>query len=295
VRKGELSANQLAVVFLLPPFLIYAIFVFYPIGNIFYLSFHSWDLMSPIKFIGWKNYENALLKDPLVWKAIKNSIYFLLISLASQVPSALLLALGLHKLLRWKSIYQTIILIPWMLSLVAVGLIWCWIFSPLYGLLNQLLTKIGLEEFTRSWLTDAGTALPLVTLTGSWKATGYWAIFFLAALLRIPESLWDAAKIDGCSSLQQFFHVTLPLLKSVTTVVFTLIIIGALRTFDLIYTMTAGGPYNRTLVMSVYLYYQGFRFMQFGYGSTMAVLLFVIVFVISISYLKFARKAKFEY
>jgi multiple sugar transport system permease protein len=264
--------------FILPTLLYFCIFVAFPVVFSFYLSFHSWNPLSDERrFVGLENYAELLRSESFV-RSVANTITFTAGVIALTIVFSLLLATGLNQGLRGTAAFRGIFYSPVVTSFVATGLVWLWLLDPGYGVVNYLLGLVGLPK--PGWASDPRWAMPTVVLTFAWREIGYFTIVYLAGLQGIPETLKEAARIDGATTWQVFRHVTLPLLMPTTLFVAVLGVIRATQfSFGLIYVMTGGGPVDATNVIVLYLYQQAFEFFRMGYASAVAYVLFVVVFV----------------
>lgn len=275
------------MVFLSPALLFLGIFLFYPIIYLFYLSFTRGSFTTTgVHWVGLANYLR-LLTDADFWQVMGNTAYFVM---ATVLPS-LIIPLGLAVLLNQKipgrDILRTAYFLPSVTSLVAVGLGFRWIFQTA-GPLNNLLSFVGLEAIP--WLSSPVWAMPVLILLSIWKQLGLNLVVFLAGLQTIPLSRYEAAELDGASSLAKFWHITLPglqptlLFATVTTVIFTL------RSFEQVYIVTGGGPLNSTNILVYYIYEQAFSRFEFGYGAAGAMILLLLAFVLVYLQLKLGNK-----
>ena len=262
-------------IFVLPAFLIYTVFVLIPIGYNVYVSFLQTDLMSPSKFVGARNYVN-LMNDGIFKTALKNNILMVVGSLIAHLPLALLFGNILFQKIKGSHFFQTIFFLPCILCGVAVGLTWTFIYNSEFGLLNKFLEVIGLGNLTQIWLADKNLALLCIIVVVMWQFVGYHMIIQLAAMKNIPESYYEAAKIDGASKWVQFKSITFPLIKPILKVDAVLIITGSLKYYDLVAVMTKGGPNHATELMSTYMFYQGFRTLKYGYSAAIGVILLIL-------------------
>ncbi len=258
-----------------PTFLILFVFGFYPIVYNFIMSLYRTDLMSPSVLIGLKNYE-VLFRDPVFLQSIKNNILLVIGSLIAHLLLGLFLANILFSRLKGSSFFQSVFFLPSVVTGVAVGLTWTFMYNSRFGLLNSVLQTLQLEQFKHQWLSDKDTAMLAIVFTVMWQYVGYHVVIQLAAMKNIPGELYEAAALDGASKWRQFTHITLPLIKPVLKVDAILIITGSLKYFDLVYVMTRGGPNHATEVLSTYLYYQGFRTLKYGYASAIGNILLLL-------------------
>ena len=264
-------------------------FTLIPVIASFAFSFTAWQITAPPKWIGLSNYEE-LFQDPLMFKSLYNTLYLALFGVPLNLLVGLLIALIMNQEIMGIGIFRTIWYLPSVLSSVAVAVLWLWILNPAYGLVNSVLGIVGIQG--PGWLTDPTWAKPAVILMGLWGVGGN-MIIYLAGLKGIPQHLYEAAKLDGASTLQQFFHVTLPLLSP--SIFFNLVtnIIGALQVFVSIAALTmgsaaaggvghAGGVNDSLLVFMLYLYREGFSLFRMGYASALAWFLAAIIMVLTL-------------
>ena len=270
-----LGNKKSIAVFVLPAFLIYAVFVLVPIGYNVYVSFLQTDLMSPSKFVGFKNYVN-LFRDSTFTGALRNNILMVIGSLIAHLPLALLFGNILFQKIKGSHFFQTVFFLPSVICGVAVGLTWTFVYNSEFGLLNKFLEVIGLESLQHVWLSDKNLALFCIIVVVMWQFVGYHMIIQLAAMKNIPSSYYEAAEIDGASKWVQFKSITFPLIKPILKVDAVLIITGSLKYYDLVAVMTGGGPNHATELMSTYMFYQGFRTLKYGYSAAIGVILLVL-------------------
>jgi multiple sugar transport system permease protein len=279
--------------FLAPALGTLLIFFFLPVAAAFLMSFTDFDIYSigslkRARFIAFQNYQH-LLSDPLFWKALKNTCYFVIIGCPLTIGIALMAAIGLNsRILRFKSIFRLTFFMPVVTTLVAVAVVWRYLYHPRFGAVNYILSIIGLGPI--DWLGDPHWAMPALIILAVWKNFGYHMMIFLAGLQTIPEHLYEAARIDGAGWWRQFRHVTVPQLAPTIFFVTIIAIIGYFQFFAEPYVMTDGGPINSTLSIVLYLYQQGFRWWSMGYASAIALALFVIVFCVALFQMVVRRK-----
>lgn len=262
-------------VFVLPAFLIYAVFSLVPIFYNIYISLFQTDLMSPGKFVGLKNYIN-LFKDATFLTSLRNNILMVIGSLAAHLPLALFFGNILFQKIRGSHFFQTVFFLPSVICGVAVGLMWSFIYNSEFGLLNKMLEVIGLGDLQQAWLSKPNIALFCIIVVVMWQFVGYHMIIQIAAMKNIPSSLYEAAEIDGASKWVQFRAITFPLIKNILKVDAVLIITGSLKYYDLVAVMTGGGPNHATELMSTYMFYQGFRTLKYGYSAAIGVILLLL-------------------
>ncbi len=264
--------------FILPTLFYFFVFIAFPLLFSFYLSFHSWNPLSDQRtFIGLDNYAELLRSESFLGSVV-NTLTFTAGVIALTVVFSLLLATALNQGLRGTGFFRGVFYSPIVTSFVATGLVWLWLLDPGYGAVNYAIGLVGLPR--PGWASDPAWSMPTVVLTFAWREVGYFTIVYLAGLQGIPESLKEAARIDGATPWQVFRRITFPLLMPTTLFVIVLGLIRATQiSFGLIYVMTGGGPVGTTNVMVLYLYQQAFQFFRMGYASAVAYVLFAFIFV----------------
>ncbi|RLD18775.1 MAG: hypothetical protein DRI36_00520 [Caldiserica bacterium] len=279
--------------FILPSVGLLFIFLFLPVVFSFLMSFTDWNVYSfgkffNVGFVGLKNYIQ-LFKDKIFWKAMRNTFIFAGVGVPLTVIVALFMAVLLNEeFIKLRSFFRTSYFIPVVTTLVAVAVIWRWLYNPEYGLINWFLGLFKIPP--QKWLSDPRLALPALILMSVWKNFGYNMVIFLAGLQAIPNNLYEAAKIDGASRWQQFVHITLPSLRPTMLFVVVMSFIGYFQFFAEPYIMTKGGPLNSTISVVLYMYNQGFRFFNFAYATSVAYVLFFVIFVFTLIQLKIRRE-----
>ncbi|WP_414482348.1 carbohydrate ABC transporter permease [Limnochorda sp.] len=283
------SAQWMAYAFLLPALAVYLTFVVGPILVSMYYSLFDWSGVSPrATYVGLQNFAR-LMGDRVFWKAVGNNLELMLLSILTQMPFALALALLITKGLRGMRFFRTAYFVPHMVPTVAIGILWIYIYDPTMGLLNNLLGELGLWRWQRGWLGEEATALYAVVGTMAWQFIPFYMILFQAALVGIPQELYEAASIDGATGTKAFRYITLPLLKGTIRTAVVLSLVGSLKYFDLIYIMTMGGPNHASELMATYMFKTAFNQFRMGYGSAVAVMSFLIAFVVSSTLLYFTQ------
>ncbi|USK31526.1 sugar ABC transporter permease (plasmid) [Bacillus sp. CMF21] len=288
-----LQRNKFAIMIgLVPALLIYITFSIIPILISIYYSFMDWNGFGAMKFIGFQNFVD-IAKDPIFWKSFKNNIFVVLASVFGQIPIALGLALLLNRKLKGAKIFRTIGFLPVVISTVVISLTWNMLLNAEYGFINQFLKAIGLGSLAQNWLGDPKLSMFSVCITIIWQFVGLYFIIFLAALQNVPDEILEAAEIDGASGWKRTVFITLPMIWDTIILAVLLCISGSLRTFDLIYVMTNGGPAHSTEVMAIYMYEKTFSSMKYGYGSAVSLYIFIFsLLLIFLSRLLLLRKAK---
>ena len=274
------EANRAAWFFLAPALALIGIFFFLPVAAAMLLSLTDFDLYgiaSPLntRFIGLRNY-SRLLQTPDFWLALKNTFYFAFVggplTIAVSLGAALLLS---SKLVRFKSVFRTIYFTPFVTTLVAVAIVWRYLYHTRYGFFNYGLSLIGIEPI--DWLGDPNWAMPAIILMAVWKSFGYNMLIFIAGLQAIPDELYDAAAIDGAGPFRRFFNITLPMLSPTLVFVTVITMIGYFQLFAEPYVMTQGGPLRSTTSVVLLMYEEGFRWWRMGYAAAIAFVLFIVI------------------
>jgi multiple sugar transport system permease protein len=279
--------------FIAPALTLIAVFFFLPVAGALLLSFTDFDIyalgnLDNLRFVGLANY-GQLLQDPLFWMALRNTLYFVLVGGPLSVGVSLLAALLLNsRLLRWKGFFRTALFLPVVTTLVAVAVVWRYLYQPRYGLLNYGLSRLGIAPI--DWLGDPAWAMPAIILLAVWKNFGFNMIIFIAGLQSIPAHLYEAARIDGASAWQQFRYLTLPMLAPTFLFVTVITMIGYFQLFAEPYVMTQGGPSNRTLSVVLLMYQEGFRWWNMGYAAAVAFVLFAIILAATLIQLRLRRE-----
>lgn len=273
---------------LLVPLAIEMFWVFWPAFNSFQLSFTKWNGVGAAQPVGLQNYR-ALLVDPIFQTAIRNNAIWIVAFGGISVVLGLTLAVALNRPRRGVGVYRSAIYLPMVFSLAVSGLFWRVLYQP-DGPINAALASVGIDTGQHQWLADPNTALGAILVAAVWRQAGYIMVLYLAGLKGCDPQLEEAAAVDGASRWQRFAHVVMPQLRNVNTVVFAVTVIDSLRTFDIVWAMTRGGPYNSTQLLSTYMYQVGFTLVNLGYGSAIAVVIFVLAIAFIITYLARATR-----
>jgi raffinose/stachyose/melibiose transport system permease protein len=277
-----------AILFLLPAVVIFGVFVLWPITKSARYSFYDWNGVGPLNdYVGTDNY-NTLIHDPIFWKALQHNAIVVLWSIGTQIPLAIGLALLLTRGLKGSTLFRTLYFAPMVLSEVIVGVIWRWIYHPYFGMANGLLLDLGFKR--QGWLGNEDLSLLCILIATTWRYLGFYIVIFIAAIEGIPSELYEAASIDGANSFQLHRYITLPQLKPTIRISVVLMIVGALKCFDLIWVLTQGGPSNSSEVVATYMFKKAFQANNWGYGSTLAFVLFQIAFVVSMIFIVITRQ-----
>ncbi len=289
------TTTTTAYFFLAPALSAIFIFFFIPVIAAFIISFTDFDIytlgnFSTLRLIGFDNYVK-LFSDDLFWTALGNTFYFVVVAGPLSIAVSLTAALLLNsKLVKFKSLFRLAYFLPVVTTLVAVAIVWRFIYHPNFGILNFFLGLIGINPI--DWLGDPDWAMPSIILLAVWKNFGYNMIIFIAGLQNIPEELYEAADIEGANAFQKFKHITLPMLAPTTIFVSIITMIGYFQLFAEPYVMTQGGPLNKTLSIVQYMYQEGFRWWNMGYSASIAFVLFIIIFIGTLIQFKVQKLSK---
>ncbi|MBC7217198.1 MAG: sugar ABC transporter permease [Candidatus Caldatribacterium sp.] len=270
--------------FVTPALLLLAVFTFYPVARAFILGLCKWDVLEVPVFVGFRNY-SEILQDPAFWDALSFTFRFVLVTVPLNLLLALVSALLLNGDFPLKGFFRSLIFFPAFTSLVAIGMVWRYMYSTDYGIANYFLTLLGLTP--KGWLSDLRLAPWSTFLVAIWYGYGWNTVIFLAGLQGIPREYHEAAAIDGATEWQRLRFITLPLLWPVTFFVLTMALIYAFRTFDLVYVLTQGGPGRATLIYMMYFYKVAFVAFQMGKACASAFILFLIILVITLLQFRF--------
>lgn len=292
--KSQQARKTLAgYLFIGPAMLGFLIFMLIPTVSAFVLSFFQWDVVTDPVFLGWGNY-TAVFKDPLFWNAIVVTFQYMLYHIPASLILAFIMAVALKQKIKGVGIFRTAFILPWITTPVIISFIWKWILDPNFGVLNYIAKTFGFDMAPA--INSAWFPMVSIALINMWIFCGYHMMVFTAGLGNIPESLYEAAKIDGANGLQRALRITVPLMRP--TIMFAMItsVIGSFQIFDLIYGMYQGGPGDATRVYYYYIYQNAFQFFKMGYACTMAVILFFILIVFTLlQYFFFQRDMVTDY
>ncbi len=293
--KRSTNTKLTVVGFLAPAGLLYGIFFVLPMAQAFYYSLFRWRGLSQNKeFIGLQNFRD-LANDGIFWMAMKHNLTFMVASMLVIIPLALFFAYVLSRKVPGASGYRAVFLFPNVISIVAVAVLWSFAYNMRFGLINAFLKLVGLERYTAGWLGDPHTALPAVIATSIWYCLGFYIVLFLAGIQSIPTSFYEAASLDGATQWQSFRHVTIPLVWEILRLGVVYIIIQTMNVFGLVWVMTEGGPSNHTETMLTYLYRKAFAESQYGYGTALGVVVFLLVLTITMLITRIMKREVVEY
>jgi multiple sugar transport system permease protein len=287
VRRRETLAAWL---FLAPSLLSFVAFVLVPVVASLVLSFTAWDLVGPPRFVGFDNYVRLLgwqrdaagvmvARDPEFWSSLGNTLFYML-SIPIHLLLALFLAVLLNGAIPWRGFFRTLYFLPVVCTLVAVSILWRWIFNPDYGLLNYALSRLGIDG--PAWLVSRTFAKPAIMLVMLWKGLGYSIVIYLAGLQAVPDELHDVARLDGAGAWTRFWKITFPLLAPTHLFLAVIAVIWGFQTFDTVFLMTGGGPARSTTPVLLYLYEHAFKWFDMGYASAIAWVLFLLMLALTI-------------
>jgi multiple sugar transport system permease protein/N,N'-diacetylchitobiose transport system permease protein len=281
---------RFALALLIPSIIVVFGIVIYPVIKTLITSFYAVDSPFPKAWpgVGLENYEKALTSAHF-WSAVERTAYFTFVSTALELVFGIGIALLLNARLRMRWLFRTIVVLPWALPTIVNGAMWRYFFNANYGVVNALLTQLGLLSQYKAWLASPFQALNIIVVADVWKNTSLVAFFLLAGLTTIPNDLYEAARIDGVSPFQAFLRITLPLLRPAIVVVLVLRTIEAFKVFDIIYVMTGGGPANGTQSVTFYTYQRAFSDELFGYGSALAYLIVLFILALAVLYIRALR------
>ncbi len=294
MRSAAAENNRAAWLFLAPALLLIGVFFFLPVAASLLLSVTDFDIyaiasLENVRFVGLRNYVE-LLQNPIFWTAVRNTFYFALVggplTVAASLGAALLVS---ARLVRFKGFFRSVYFIPFVTTLVAVAIVWRYLYHPQYGLLNYVLGWVGIGPI--DWLGDPRWAMPAIILLAVWKNFGYNMLIFIAGLQNIPAELYEAAELDGAGPLRRFWHVTLPLLAPTFLFVGVITMIGYFQLFAEPYVMTGGGPLRSTTSVVLLMYEEGFRWWRMGVAASVAFVLFLIILVWTLLQFRLQREA----
>jgi len=278
--------------FLIPAILFYCIFILKPLFGGIQLSFYQWNgIDSSKEFVGLGNYIEVL-GDQRMHGALVHNLIWITLSYIFQIFPALFFAVLISKVIRGKTFFRTILFLPKTLSIAIVGILWGRIYDPKIGIINVFLEKIGLKSLTQAWLGNPSWVLSSVNIANAWNGYGLYMILYLAGLQNINPALYESAEIDGAGEWQKFWNITLPGIRDVNLMVLILSFINSFKTFGVVWTMTRGGPFYTSEVMSTYLYKMAFIANRAGYGATVAVILGIFIIIPTVILLRLGRKER---
>ena len=274
-----------------PGILLVLLFVYYPLVLNFINSFYRWNAFSPSRlFVGLENFKR-LLNDPIIFRAFINNTLYAIFSVIFQCGLGLVFAAILENKVfsKYQGFFRTVYFVPAVISLTVIGLLWQFVYHPMYGIVNPFLKLIGLGGLASDWLGKSSTAIYAVIFVSQWQNIGYIMLLFIVAIQKIPAEVYESAKIDGATGIKGFFYITIPLVKEMTLVTTVITVIGAYKVFSEVYVMTAGGPGHATETLVTYMYRVGFRNDEMGYASAISALIFVVLLILTLVQLKISK------
>lgn len=283
-RRRGVSRWLVTIFCLLPALCLFSVFVIVPVIQAGYTSLYSWSGFGPLDmFIGLKNYAQ-LLKDSVFLNAVKTNLTIVVLSVVVQIPASIFLALLVRQRMPGVTFFRTVFFLPYVLSEVVAALIWYFVYEPSTGLLGGIIKLFNPEAVPPAYLADPHTVLFAVFIAMCWKYFGFHLVLYIAGLQNIPEELAEAARMDGASRWQVVRYILLPMLGSTIRLSVFLSILGSLQYFDLIYVISNGGPVHASETMATYLIHRGFQNNDFGYGTAVGVVMFILCFVFALFY-----------
>jgi multiple sugar transport system permease protein len=276
--------------FVAPNLAAVAAFLLFPLGFSLYMSLQNWDLFRPAKFVGLANYRSLFTGDPLFAIALRNTVVYTVGTVVPTVLISLAVAGVLNRKVKGISIFRTIIFLPLAVSSVVMAVVWQFVFNTNNGLLNIMLGWIGIGPVP--WLNDPKWAMLSLCTVSVWRSVPFATVILLAAMQGVPDNLYEAAKLDGAGEIRQFVSITVPLIRGAVSFVMVISIIHAFQAFDLVYVLTGGngGPETATYVLGIMLFQHAFSFLEFGYASALAWVMFAILLVLTVLQLRLGRR-----
>ncbi len=276
--------------FVVPNLAAVAVFMVFPLGFSLYMSFQNWDIFRPAKFVGLANYHSLFAGDPLFIIALRNSVVYTVGTVVPTILVSLAIAGVLNRKVKGISVFRTIIFLPLAVSSVVMAVVWQFVFNTNNGLLNIMLGWIGIGPVP--WLNHPKWAMLSLCMVSVWRSVPFATVILLAAMQGVPDNLYEAARLDGAGEIRQFISITVPLIRSAISFVVVISIIHAFQAFDLVYVLTGGngGPETSTYVLGIMLFQHAFGFLEFGYASALAWVIFGILLVLTVLQLRLGRR-----
>jgi multiple sugar transport system permease protein len=289
-RKFSKRRARAGRMFVAPNMTAVAVFMVFPLGFSLYMSFQNWDIFRPAKFVGLANYHSLFADDPLFVIALRNTVVYTVGTVVPTVLISLAVAGVLNRKVKGISIFRTIIFLPLAMSSVVMAVVWQFVFNTNNGLLNIMLSWIGIGPVP--WLVDPKWAMLSLCTVSVWRSVPFATVILLAAMQGVPDNLYEAARLDGAGELRQFVSITVPLIRGAVSFVVVISIIHAFQAFDLVYVLTGGngGPETATYVLGIMLFQHAFAFLEFGYASALAWVIFGILLVLTVLQLRLGRR-----
>jgi multiple sugar transport system permease protein len=280
--------------FVAPNLAAVAVFMLFPLGFSLYMSFQQWDVFRPPKFVGLKNFQELFTSDPLFLIAIRNTVVFTLGTVVPTILISLVVAGVLNRKVKGIGVFRTIVFLPLAISSVVMAVVWQFVFNTDNGLLNIMLGWVGIGPIP--WLVDPRWAMVSLCIVSVWRSVPFATVILLAAMQGVPESVYEAARIDGAGEIRQFAFITVPLIRGAMSFVVVISIIHAFQAFDMVYVLNGanGGPETATYVLGIMLFQHAFSFLEFGYASALAWVMFAILLVLTVLQLRLTRRRSLE-
>jgi multiple sugar transport system permease protein len=280
--------------FVAPNLAAVSVFMLFPLGFSLYMSFQRWDVFNPPKFVGFKNFQELFTSDPLFVIAIKNTVFFTVGTVVPTVIISLVVAAVLNRKVKGIGIVRTIVFLPLAISSVVMAVVWQFVFNTDNGLLNIMLGWVGIGPIP--WLVEPRWAMISLITVSVWRSVPFATVILLAAMQGVPETVYEAAKIDGAGEVRQFVSITVPLIRGAVSFVMVISIIHAFQAFDMVYVLNGsnGGPETATYVLGIMLFQHAFSFLEFGYASALAWVMFAILLVLTVLQLRLSRQRSLE-
>lgn len=283
-KKGDFLS---AMLFLSPTLVIFTAFILFPVFFSFYLSFHSWNMFSgDTTFVGLENY-SRMIQDAEFWQVLGNTAVYTFGTIPINMALSLWVAYLLNKKLKGKKFLRTAFFAPVIISPVAAAVIWRWMYDPNFGLVNYLISFLGIGSI--NWLNEPTAAMFALIIMGVWKTFGINMILFSAGLQGIPDNYYEAAELDGAGKWAKFYHITIPMLAPTTFFIMIMSMISSFQVFDIVYVLTSGGPMGSTKVLVFYVYEYAFKFFEMGYASAISYFLFAVLFILTMLQVKYMK------
>jgi len=282
--------SRAAILFMLPALAVYLVFMVWPFLQSFWFAATDWNGATATKtFVGLANFAE-LARDDLFRLALRNNVIWVVVGTVSPLIIGMILAMLLWSRPKGFTLFRTVFFLPHILLTVVIGIIWSWIYNPIFGILNEALDAVGLDELSRGWLGDPDVALYAVLVAAIWATIGFVFVILLAGLQNVSKDLLEAATIDGANVWQRFWNVTVPQLAGVINVVIAFLLIGGFSVFDIVFVMTGGGPANSTDVLATFTYKEAFTQNNVGYASTLSVVITVISLIASVTFIRLRER-----
>ncbi len=289
-RRPSKRRARAGRMFVAPNLAAVGVFMLFPLGFSLYMSFQNWDLFRPAKFVGLANFRSLFTDDPLFVIAMRNTVVYTIGTIVPTVLISLAVAGVLNRKIKGIGIFRTIVFLPLAVSSVVMAVVWQFVFNTDNGLLNIMLGWIGIGPVP--WLVDPKWAMVSLCMVSVWRSVPFATVILLAAMQGVPDTLYEAARLDGAGELRQFVSITVPLIRGALSFVVVISIIHAFQAFDLVYVLTGrnGGPETGTYVLGIMLFQHAFAFLEFGYASALAWVIFAILLVLTVLQLRLTRR-----